>query len=373
MISEERIREKVEEYLFNNFPYDPRHTVVSRIDKPADLPRQWVKDTGPMFWVRDDTGELLSVVKIIQVSDHDPWKFANLEKSIEIFNQLNLKFSQTISILGSKRTLIEDTALDICVMNPAPGRGLHEFFLDASNTGTQTSQREKALEKLHLAVRGWADALAELHLSRAIKIQSFPKTEKDRDAEILHRVNSLMEASPNLFPFQKNVFSEMTKLLANRAEKNDIYVGVTHGDADPTNVIYEDTSGQWTVVDIDNLTWSIDSEGKPTSRLGLEFIHAKLSLIKAGFFQNFSEEELKEVGSQFQNQYKKSAGNCLPTPEQNKYYSALYFCKKITWISGLEEGLKYTTNHVPDYFEAPGKYRESLIQSLKNFIDHKVV
>lgn len=363
MISSKNIQKIVKEYLFSTFPYEPSRTIISPIDKPADLPGQWVRDSRPMFWVKDDLGKLLAVVKVISVSDYEPWKFANLEKSIEIFNQLHLKRSQTISILSGKRISRADGAFDLCIMSPAYGRGLHELFVD--------TDCRKAIETLYNTIRDWAKVLAELHLAKATETLSLSKIEKDKNLQLINRFSKLMKKDPHLFPFKIDVYLETIKYLQESAEQGAIFAGITHGDPDPTNVIYNDSNNLWTLVDIDNLALSVDSESNPITSIGNEFIQAKLLLMKVGFFLGFSQIVLDEIEIHFQKQYQESMGRYYPTEEQVDYFSALYFSRKITWITALEEGLKSTLNFIPDHFGTPRKYREKLIRSLGHYCERR--
>lgn len=292
-----------------------KEITVERLTKPADLPGPGGPDLHPVFSVRDANNALISIIKTYPIKEKDPLKFYPLILGTRLFRSLHLQLSQCPEILTFGR---EHHKMDLIAMSPAKGLGLHEQ--------THSSCFIK-----------WGKALEELHRAKLQENGTIPFTILKKEKIHLER----------FYGNKVDPFFHLTSPFTGP-------LGILHGDPDPTNVYYERESGTLTLIDLEKIILSVDKAGKGVGPIACEYAEAVCGLTKHCILHDI---EPTPILNAFHEGYQLE----LPK-EQVKYYSGLFWIRKINWINQLEK------IQDPKDFQKAQKYRELAKEKLNGLI-----
>lgn len=330
----------IKEFIFEHFSLDPDQVSVSRIQKPKAYPWFWWPSFHPLFWVKDDKKNLICVIKFYASGD---FRYKGLFLSTRIFRSLNLSQSQCANMMGFTRKYIDNEAFDIVAISPAPGKGIHELLKN-------TRLALKAIDR-------WAKALAELHLAKCSLSTVLYKN--DSKNQQMARFLTCMNEFPELFPFcQSDVRKAVEKLtdFFFNTPSDGVYVGILHGDPDPTHFFYEESTGMITMIDLDGLVNSLNANGNPVGLISGEYIRAQLQLRKTAMIQSLSEKAMDQLQECFYESYSHEMRDKFPSEVQMD-------CDKIFYFGNISYLLTRSK-----YFEKSQQYRDYLICELEKTI-----
>lgn len=335
-------------FIQNQLHLNPKKMQITPIQKPADLPGKWGPNMHPMFLIKDSSDKPLAILKTYPESKSGPEQFTPLAFSTQLFQSLNLKHSTCVNILGYGRGTSNNHTIDIVAMSIAKGFGLDQLI-------------QERHPSLHAAIEAYARAIGELHNLRISPTGNVPK-------KILRTEQIYLQQYALLIPNHEKILTLMMQLLAS-PEVHSGPFGITHGDADPTNFFYDPDSDQLTMVDLEHLKNSMDDFGHPTDLIGAEYARILCGLDKVARLRDYSEKETQDLLNHFKKAYHAHIPH-IPK-DQVTFFSALFWIRKILWVTRLEQKLDPEKNRDPKYFQLPREYRTLATTHLQNIIEQE--
>lgn len=363
MANERRMRECISQLVADIIAVDPHSIHLQQFEKQTDIEVLFGQYRRPLYRIVDHAGNIQLVVKVYVAYGENVSGFNKMLKAHQIFKSLRLKKSCCVDIIKYRHFTLDDQSCDAVVMSPAEGKGIGESIQDIGTCAEK--ERESKMDVLLKTVRTMGEALAELHSvhfrTQGQVGQSYTQEANKTMQKFLHFLTKI----PQLFPFDKKSVIEHLSHLKSQLEDRPLVIGVTHGDPDPTNMVYHSGNHMITMLDIDDIVDSVIGDFEPVGPIARDYVEARLSMRRAMIFRRFITDHMIQVETSFHQTYQKYLGKLFPSDAAIKYFSAIYWMKKILLVTALERHLSPNMKKDAQVRMISFKYRELAITSLQ--------
>jgi hypothetical protein len=312
----------LKETLAKRLQIDPQNLLIVPITRPLIQTNPSIKENFLLTILPEKSQHILLTNKLEKETE---WKFKDFILSLEILRTLKLKYSLSPSESEYFRITYNDTAYDVVMMKKANGRILNEYFeMFAANP-----QDPHTYSNLTKALKAFAKALAELHLA---KLRHHSAPGKPYESSKNHWTNCFLEFFPlwNLSLPLESYRSFLNKLDQD-CRQSDFLTGIIHYDPTPQNIVWNEETNQITLIDIESIAMSLDSNGNSVGPIAWDYTNASQKIANRILFHQLPQS----IAPIFSDAYRVYMKGNFPSKSQILYYSCLQSMKTLLKLSQI--------------------------------------
>lgn len=302
----------VSKFVKERVNLDPSSFHIVSFSNKGDIGEGSLFSTKPVFFVKDSKDALLYVVKAHPLVTENVDAFFLLSTLQEQLARLPLKKSKIIAPFVFEYYMVSGEAFLLVGMAAAQGESLAKH-LDRP----PKSEAERVMRKI-------AEAFADLHTFKPSPAFSDQYWALDR--LILESFLKLMQENPSAFAFDPKKLKQKFSRLYESANLNPSFAGLIHGDPTIHNLIYDPAQDVVSMIDTTGMPFFEGFLAGPTAR---DYVFFLLSFKQIALLKGLSDEEIARLSEIFMESYAKYAPNAVPSAENIRYYTLIFWMRKL--------------------------------------------